>query len=168
MKNDLNLITELDTLLFTDLDTDAISRPLIWTRFRRHEDNDKRVNCSACNPNINGYVEGQLGCPYCKGYGYLSDQSLIKGYLYKQNEGKDRYNLHAFEKIGKADTTSYVLVTPYDVKPLNEDYIELVDLDSNGKIAMPLKMTERLKVIFNRSMRASTNKTDFNISYLGG
>lgn len=168
MKNDLNLITELDTLLFTDLDTDAISRPLIWTKFRRQADESKRINCSACNSNINGYVEGQLGCPYCRGYGYLSDQQIIKGYVYKQNEGKDRYNLHTFEKVGKADTTSYVLVTPHNVKPLNEDYIEFVELTDNGMIAMPLKITERSKVIFNRSMRASTHISDFNISYLGG
>lgn len=167
MRNDLNLSNELDTLLFTDLDTDAISRPLIWTKFRRNGDN-KRVNCSACNSGINGYVEGQFSCPYCKGHGWLSDQSIIKGYTYKQNEGKDRYNLHTFEKVGKADTTSYILITPNSIKPQNEDYIEFVDLDDNGRILIPLKITEKSKVIFNRSMKASTSRSDYNVAYLGG
>lgn len=168
MKNDLDLVTELDTLLFTDIDTDAINSPFLWTSFRRGELEDQKVKCSSCNGSDNGYIEGQLGCPYCKGYGYLSDQHIIKGYLYKQNEGRDRYNLQAFDKIGKASTTSHILITRNNVRPLNEDYIEFLELDDDGRIAIPLKITGRMRVIFNKKMRASTNKIDYVVSYLGG
>lgn len=166
MRNDLNLDLELKDLLFTDKDTDAISRPVIWTEFRRKTDNTK-VNCSGCNPDNLGYVEGQLGCPYCQGAGYLWDQKLIEGYVYKANENKDRYNLGMVSSAGKADSTSFVLITPFDIRPQIEDTISIPRLDEYGRLAIPLFIEDKQRVIYSRSTRASKSQ-DYFITYLGG
>ena len=167
MKNDLNLNDELNDLLFTDIDTDAISRPVLWTAYRRSVEG-KKINCSACNPDDTGYVEGQLGCPYCGGKGYMWDQKLINGYLYKQNEGKDRYNMNMFSDAGKADVTSFVLITPFDKSPLIEDTIDILGLDTNNRIQIPMYFESSLKVIYGRGVKASTKQADFHVAFLGG
>lgn len=167
MKNDIDLIQELDELLFTELDTDPISRPLLWTKFRRGVD-DKKINCLACNPSNNvGYVEGQIGCPYCNGRGYMFDQLLIKGYCYKQSEGSDNYNLKTNSKAGLTNTTRSILVTTYDIKPIHEDLIYIPKLENN-LIKVPLEFEETFQVVFRKEFKGSTNSKDFNISYLGG
>ena len=165
MKNDLNLADELSTLLFTDNETDAISRTVLWTAYRRN--GRGKLNCSACNPTNIGYVEGQLGCPYCSGKGYMWDQKLIKGYMYKQNEGKDRYNLNMLSTAGKTDTTSYVLVTSFDIKPMIEDTVSILRMDGD-KIHIPIEIEETMKIVYSRDLRASNNSADLHISYLGG
>lgn len=167
MKNDLNLIHELNDLLFTDKDTDPISRPVLWRRFRRHGETKLRIRCSGCNPE-QGYSEGQLGCPYCKGYGYLYDEEILDGYLYKQNEGKDRYNLKMENILGKSDTTSYVLITPFDKSPLIDDTIYIFKLSDDNKILVPVVYEETMKVIYARTYKASTHGKDFSVSFLGG
>jgi len=166
MKNNLDLRDELYTLLFTDKETDKISRPVIWTAYRRN--GKDKINCSACNPHNQGYVEGQLGCPYCDGKGYMWDQKIIEGYMYKQNEGKDRYNLNMLSNAGKSNTTSYVLVTPFDIEPMIEDTISIIKLNSDNKIEVPIQIKETVKVVYSRNMKASQNDKDFHISYLGG
>lgn len=169
MKNTLDLSQELHQLLFTDEDTDAIKRPLIWRRFRRQEGTTKKINCSACNPSENsGYIEGQYGCPYCSGEGYLWDEQLIEGYLYKQNEGKDRYNLNMASEAGKTNSTFNVLVTLFDTAPVIEDTIQVLSVDSDSRIAVPINIELSQKVVYSRYLRASRNSKDFNISYLGG
>lgn len=167
MRNDIDLNTELSELLFTDNDTDAISRPVVWKAYRRDSKNN-RINCSSCNATDTGYVEGQFGCPYCDGKGYLWDETIISGYLYKQNEGKDRYNLNMFENAGKANTTSFVLITPFDKAPFIEDTISILKLDSNNRIEVPLLYESSLKVVYSRSVKASKKRADFNVSFLGG
>lgn len=167
MKNDLNLSDELGDLLFTDVDTDQISRPVLWVRYRRDDLNHK-VNCPSCNPIDIGYVEGQLGCPYCRGKGYMWDEQIISGYLYKQNEGKDRYNMNMLSTAGKSNTTSFVLITAVDKAPLIEDTISLLVLNTNNKIKIPMIAEETLKVVYSRGQKASTNQKDFNVAFLGG
>ena len=167
MKNDLNLVDELDDLLFSDKDTDRISRPVLWLKYRR-DGQEHKINCPSCNPVDIGYVEGQLGCPSCKGKGYLWDEKIIEGYLYKQNEGKDRYNMNLFSVAGKANVTSYVLITPFDKAPLKEDTISILELDTSNMIKVPVNYIETVKVIYNRGQKASTNYKDFNVSFLGG
>ena len=69
---------------------------------------------------------------------------------------------------GKADVTSYVLVTPFDIEPMIEDTISILKVTLDNKIAIPLVREETVKVVYSRKMRASKNKADFHISYLGG
>ncbi len=167
MKNNINLTDELNSLLFKDDITDQIWSPFLWKGYRRNDLGNK-INCQGCNPsNAVGYIEGQFSCPYCKGEGYLYDEKLIKGYVYKQNEGKDRYNLQMATTAGKVSTTSYVLITPPDVLTGLDDVISILKL-TDGKINVPITVTEAMKVIYTRSFKASKNDKEFNVAFLGG
>lgn len=166
MKNTLNLEQEFSSLLFEDKEQEAISRPLLWRQYRRTPTGNK-INCRGCNPTDLGYVEGQPSCPYCSGLGYLWDEELIKGYMYKANDNKDRYNLKMTDVVGKSDTTSYVLVTPFDIFPKLEDTISILELGTNGLLTVPLIASETVAVVYSRQYH--TGRTGrYCISQLGG
>lgn len=167
MKNDINLVHELDELLFTDNDTDAIAKPFLWKRFRRVESGAKEF-CPSCNPINSGIIEGQLGCIYCEGLGYLWDEVLIQGYTYQQNSGRDKYNLGMKANVGRADNTQLMLVTPGTWKPEKEDFITDLMVNEYGQIQVPIELGDTYKVIQNRVLRASKNKVDFYLTHLGG
>lgn len=167
MKNTLDIKKELSLLLFTDVDTDPIARPFRWRSFRRDE-NKRRVCCPSCNPDINGYIEGQFGCPYCEGLGYLFDEKIIQGYIYKQASGKDKYNLGMPTTAGKSTVSDYILVTRASIKPQLEDKISVFKLTEDSKIAIPIHYEDTYKVIYTRDLRASLNNSDYTVTFLGG
>lgn len=168
MKNSIDLNKELRDLLFTDKDTEAISSPLLHTQYRRTEEG-LRQNCLACNPSLTvGYIEGQSSCPYCLGHGYIFDEKIIRGYLYKQNSGQDKYNLKYFDKAGKLDTASYLLITDKTINIKEEDKISILKLDDKGLISVPIRLISTHRVVADRNMVASRTNSDFNLNYLGG
>ena len=46
--------------------------------------------------------------------------------------------------------------------------LSILKMNLDNKIAIPLVIEETVKVVYSRGMRASKNKADFHISYLGG
>ncbi len=163
---ELNLAEEVYDLLFTDKDCSPIYSPYIWRKIRRTEDN-RKIKCSSCNIN-SPYVEGQQTCPYCKGLGYVYDELLFSGYLYKQGVTRDFGNLWMKESIGTTDVSRYLLFTDKSIAIGLEDRILIPDLEEHGKLAIPLKISESCKCTYSRYFKASQNRADFNVALLGG
>lgn len=164
---ELNLVDEVFDLLFTDTDCSPISSPYIWRRFQRTPEG-RKVNCEACNPLNSSYTEGQKECPYCKGYGYVFNDQIISGYLYKQRATRDFSNLGMKVPAGTTDVSSYTLFTDSKVNLVLEDRILIPTLDDAGKIAIPFHINETCKCLYSRYLKASNNKEDYNIALLGG
>lgn len=164
---DLNLAEEVYDLLLTDKDCDPIYSPFVWRKFRRTS-NNRKARCSACNPENSVYVEGQHECPYCDGLGYIFDDTLIVGYLYKQGITRDFGNLWMNSKVGTTDVSRYLLFTDKSLSIGLEDRILIPDLDDDGRIAVPLRINEVCKCTYSRYFKASQNKADFNVALLGG
>ena len=164
---ELIIADEIYSLLFTEEDCSPISSPFIWRKFRRTE-NNRKLNCSACNPVGSNYVEGQHECPYCNGLGYIYDDTIILGYLYKQSVIKDFGNLWMKEQIGTTDVSRYTLFTDKSVSIGLEDRILFPDLTENGQIAIPIKIVESCKCSYSRYFKASQQRSDFNVALLGG
>ncbi len=165
MTQDIHLDKELYELLFTDNITQRIARPLIWTRFRRDAEY-QRLPCPSCNTNT-GYKEGQYGCPYCKGLGYLWDEEIFEGYIYRKGSSKESSSYSMSSYAGRADNSSFALVTTKDIKPLMADRINIISLLDNGRIAIPIVKTDELVVTYDRDYKASHLGKDFNYCLLG-
>lgn len=164
---ELDIATEVYELLFTDKDCSPINSPYIWRRFNRKE-NGRKENCPACNPEGSVYVEGQKSCPYCLGYGYTFNDTLIQGYTYKASNTRDFGNLWMKEPIGTSDVSRYLLFTDKSILIGLEDRILIPTLNDSGMIQIPLLINETCKCIYSRYYRASNNKSDFNFALLGG
>ena len=164
---ELNIAEEVYDLLFTDVDCSPISTPYIWKKFRRDENNSK-VNCKACNPIDSLYVEGQKGCPYCDSLGYLFDEHLFLGYLYKQGVTRDFGNLWMKTAAGTTDVSRYLLFTDNKTAIGLEDRVLIPDLDENARIRIPYHKVESCKCTYSRYFKASQNRADFNVALLGG
>jgi hypothetical protein len=164
---ELNLEEEVYDLLFTDKDCSPISSPYIWRKFKRASDN-RKINCLSCNKPDSLYVEGQKGCPYCSGYGYVYNDVIIKGYLYKQGITRDFGNLWMKTKTGTTDVSRYIFFTDSSVVLGLEDRILIPTLNEEGLISIPLHINETCKCTYSRYFKASKNRADFNVSLLGG
>ena len=164
---EINLADEVYDLLFTDKDCSPIFSPFIWKKFKRTASN-RKLNCPACNKETNTYIEGQQQCPYCDGLGYLFDDVIISGYLYKQGVTKDFGNLWMKAPIGTTDASRYLLFTDNTIALGLEDRLLIPDYDDNARIAIPLSINEVCKCTYSRYFKASQNKSDFNVALLGG
>lgn len=164
---ELNLAEEVYDLLLTDKDCSPIYSPYIWKKFRRNSEN-RKIRCNACNIIDSPYVEGQQSCPYCSGLGYVYDEKLFPGYLYKQGVTRDFGNLWMKEPVGTTDVSRYLLFTDKHTSIGLEDRILIPELNLEGKIAIPLDIVETCKCTYSRYFKASQNKTDFNVALLGG
>lgn len=164
---ELDIATELSDLLFTDVDCSPIQTPYIWKKFRR-DSNNNRENCLSCNPKGSLIIEGQHSCPYCYGVGYIYDEVLFSGYMYQKDTSRDFTNLHQFKTSGKSDTTRFILVTDKNTTINLEDGVKVVRLNSDGKIHIPITITNTYKCLYTRYFKASNKNADFNIALLGG
>lgn len=164
---ELDLAKEVYDLLFTDTDCSPIQSPFIWRKFRRTTDN-KKINCTSCNKVGSLYVEGQKTCPYCYGFGYIFDDKIFSGYLYKQGVTRDFGNLWMKTEAGTTDVSRYLLFTDKEVAIGLEDRILIPDYDQHSRIAIPLNINETCKCTYSRYFKASQNKADFNVALLGG
>lgn len=164
---ELNVAEEVYDLLFTDKDCSPISTPYIWKKFRR-DSNNRKINCNACNPIDSLYIEGQKGCPYCDSLGYIFDEKLFLGYLYKQGVTRDFGNLWMKTEAGTTDVSRYLLFTDKNIAIGLEDRVLIPDLDDNGRIKIPLHKIESCKCTYSRYFKASQSRADFNVALLGG
>ena len=164
---ELNLEEEVYDLLFTDKDCSPIYTPFIWRKFERTS-NNRKVNCMSCNKPDSLYIEGQDTCPYCKGYGYMFKDKIIKGYLYKSSNTRDFGNLWMKTQIGTTDVSRYILFTDSSAILNTEDRLLIPNLNMEGRIEIPLHINEVCKCTYSRYFKASQNRADFNVSLLGG
>lgn len=164
---ELNIAEEVYDLLFTEVDCSPIYSPYIWRKFRRTSSNRKQ-RCTSCNVDNNPNVEGQQECPYCSGLGFLFDEYIFSGYLYKQGVTRDFGNLWMKIPAGTTDVSRYLLFTDNKISIGLEDRILIPDLNEDGRIDVPLKINESCKCTYSRYFKASQNRADFNVALLGG
>ena len=164
---ELDLSVEVADLLHTDKDCSPIKAPMIWVRFRR-DSNSNKIRCNGCNGESSVYKEGQKSCPYCSGYGYLFDEQIIDGYLYKYNEMRSRFNMIYPSEAGRLNSTDFQLITDKTILIEEEDKIKVPKLNTNGMIKVPLVFEDIFMCLYSRTYRASYNKAEFNLAVLGG
>lgn len=139
--------------------------PVIHRRFRRNE-LEERLPCPGCNPTASGTVEGDLGCPYCKGLGWLWDDKIITGWLYSFDTRKANMDLTSPTPAGRDSDKDFKIVTIGDYYIHPGDYIFDVKLDKNKRIHMPLILQERFLCIYSDRYTSNGSNSEYNVAGL--
>lgn len=123
-----------------------------------------RIKCPTCNHDYNN--EGKIGCPTCDGIGYLWDEKLIIGYIYRPQHIRLADQLSKFSNIGRMDNPAFVIVTPHKYKVKTGDFVYAISTQDNGGIVIPLVKTHRYMCTSGLNLRLDFNKVEFNSSVL--
>jgi|GEM_PF-6607650 len=119
-----------------------------------------KVKCNTCNHDYNN--AGKPGCPSCDGVGYLWDEKLIIGRIYRPQQIRLSDQLAQFANIGRMSNASMILITPHVYKINASDILYEIELTDNGGIHFPI--IKKIKYMCNSSiqMRLDRNKLEFN------
>lgn len=139
--------------------------PFIHRKFRR-DSMENTIHCPACNPTASGTVEGDLGCPYCKGLGWLWDDKIITGWIYGFNDRKARESLQSPESVGRDKDADFKLVTINDYMIFPGDLIFDIKLDENKRIRMPLIIQEKFHCVYSDRFTSSGINSEYNVAGL--
>ena len=162
---ELNLEEEVYDLLFTDKDCSPISSPYIWRKFKRASDN-RKINCLSCNKPDSLYVEGQKGCPYCKGDGYLWDEVIQMGWFFRPNIRTAISSMVMASPVGRDLNKETRLLTSPEVFVYEGDVIYDIKIDENKKIAIPLLRQEEYFCYFSERYASNQTNSEFNVAGL--
>ncbi len=119
-----------------------------------------KVKCPTCNHDYNN--EGKLGCPSCDGVGYLWDEKLIIGKVYRPQHIRLADQLSKFTNLGRVDHPAFILLSPYQYKISGGDIIYAIQTTENGGIEIPIIKTHKYMCVSSIPMKLDFNKTEFN------
>lgn len=119
-----------------------------------------KIKCNTCNHDYNN--SGTVGCPSCDGVGYLWDEKLIVGYMYRPQQIRLSDQYSNFSQIGRNDSPSFILITPKEYRVALGDYVYSIDTTDDGGIHMPLIKTNKYLAVSSIPMRLDKGKLEFN------
>lgn len=121
-----------------------------------------KIKCNTCNQDYNN--AGKPGCPSCDGIGYLWDEFLIIGRLYRPQQLRLSDQLAQFANVGRMSNASMILISPHIYKLNSGDILYEIGLTDDGGIKFPI--IKRIKYLCSSSipMRLDRNKIEFNSS----
>ncbi len=119
-----------------------------------------KIKCNTCNHEYGN--SGIVGCPSCDGVGYLWDEKLIVGYMYRPQQIRlsEQYSNHL--QIGRNDNPSFILITPKEYKIALGDYIFSIDTTDDGGIKIPLIKTNKYLAVSSIPMKLDQGKIEYN------
>ena len=162
---ELKIEEELRDLLFTTTDCSPLFMPMIHRKFRR-DYYDNRINCPACNSTASGELEGQIGCPYCSGLGWLWDDVIIEGWLYNFQPRKAANSLTYPSPVGQDLDRDHQIVTKPECYIHPGDLIFDVKIDENKRIQIPLVIQEKYLCTYSDRMTSNGSNSEYNIAGL--
>lgn len=139
---------KFNILLHRQIRKDTVNAPFI-----------NKIKCTACNYN-DGSV-GKTGCPKCDGIGYLWDERLITGYMYRPQQIRLSDQLSRYSRLGQMDQSSFILITASKYEISLGDILYSVDLNSNGGINIPIVKTNKYICSSSIPMRLDFNKVEY-------
>lgn len=162
---ELIITDELRDLLFSTKDATPLQTPFLHKRYRRDFDGGK-LPCPSCNAGISGTREGRKGCPYCKGDGYLWDELIIEGWLFRANI---RTAISSYDMPTQAgiDLNKEIRFLTMPEIFINEgDIISKIKIGTNKKISIPLTRHEEYLCYFSERFASNQSDSEFNIAGL--
>lgn len=121
----------------------------------------KRI-CKTCNKDYSN--EGRTGCPDCDGVGYLWDEKLIVGYIYRPQYIRLSDQMGYAANVGRMKNGSNLLITPVEYKIDSGDILYEVNCNDNGGITVPVVKEKKHLVVSGKPMRLDYNKVEFYMS----
>ena len=159
LTNELNIKEELDLFLDgTDFGTPKYN---VFIHRKTRFVNDKKVHCGTCwNKETQ---EGRLGCPDCDGVGYLWDEKLIIGYIYRPQYIRLTDEMQHATPVALAQNKSMTLITPIQFKFSEGENILLPHLTDQGAIIAPISIQEQYIITAAQTIRLDNGKAEYNI-----
>lgn len=162
---ELIITDELNDLLYSDKDCTAIRIPFLHKKFRRDSELKKEF-CPACNFGVSGTKEGQKGCPYCGGEGYLWDEVIQLGWFFRPNIRTAISSLDYPSTVGRDLNKEIKLLTTPEIFIYEGDFIYNIKIDENKNIAVPLLRQEEYFCYFAERFASNQSNSEFNIAGL--
>ena len=160
--SEIDIPTEVQSILYDDVNFKKIGVPFVSRKFRRTS-NNKRVNCLACNKASDGSVEGIQQCPYCQGTGFLFDETIEVGFFYRTRYFALSSNLREDTSAGRADTPEMTLITSQDIILEELDHVKPYNLLPNGNIKIPPSFAYDYEIYYARQMSTGRSGINYNI-----
>ena len=161
---ELDIAKEIFELLNTDKDCTPLRKPFIHKAIRMV--NGERVRCPSCNAGVNGIKEGSLSCPYCKGMGFLWDETIQDGWFFKPNLRTASRAYNYPQEVGRDIEKRGQLLTLPDVFINEGDEIYEVKVDSNKRISIPIIIHQKYSCFFSERFASDQSDSEFNIAGL--
>lgn len=156
---------ELKELLFTDKDCTPIRSLFLHKKYRRDADLEK-VACPSCNYGISGTKEGQKGCPYCKGDGFLWDESIVSGWFFRPNIRTAISSYMLPSEAGRDLNKEVRLLTPPEVFIAEGDIVYDIKINKDKRIHIPILRYEDYLCYFAERYASNQSDSEFNIAGL--
>lgn len=123
-----------------------------------------KIVCTTCNHSYDN--RGREGCPDCDGVGYLWDEKLIIGYMYRPQQIRLSDQYASQMPLGRNHDASILLITPYKYQVGLADIIYSVESNDNGGIIIPISKGTKYMCVAPTKARLDFNKIEFNTSVL--
>ena len=160
LTNELNIKEELDLFLDgTDFGTPKYN--VFVLRKTRLGGDGHRINCGTCWNHET--QEGRLGCPDCDGVGYLWDEKLIIGYIYRPQYIRLTDEMQHATGVALSQNKSMTLITPIQFKFSDGENVILPYLTDDGAIMAPIKVQEKYIITAAQVIRLDNGKAEYNI-----
>lgn len=127
---------------------------------------ENRIHCPSCNPTASGTAEGDLGCPYCKGLGWLWDDKIINGWMYNLESRKAVTSMISPESVGRDKDVDMKIVTLNDHFIFPGDLIFDLKIDKNKRIHMPLIIQEKFYCVYSDRFTSNQTNSEYNVAGL--
>ncbi len=102
----------------------------------------------------------------CDGVGYLWDEKLIIGYMYRPQQIRLSDQYASQIQLGRNHNASILLITPYKYQVGLADIIYSVESNDNGGIIIPISKGIKYMCVAPTKARLDFNKIEFNTSVL--
>lgn len=162
---ELIITDEIYDLLATTTDCTPLQVPFIHRKFKR-DSNEKRIACPGCNPEGSGTKEGEESCPYCKGAGWLWEENIENGWLFRPNIRTAITSYVYPQEVGRDLNKEARLLTLPDVFIHEGDYIYDIKLNKDKRIHIPIKIHEKYLCYFSERYASNQSNSEFNIAGL--
>lgn len=162
---ELKIDKELEDLLFTDTDCTPLFHPVLTRSIRKSK--GYQVHCPSCNPSISGKGQGEKYCPYCDGIGFLWDEKIIDGWVYRGTFlSSKNTSLGIPLDLADNDFKLFYLVTHKSIALDLNDYALIPSLDSRGRIVVPFTFEETFKVVDSIKKASNQRESEYNVAKL--
>lgn len=160
--DELDLVEEI-SLFLDGTDFGVPKYNTFVQRKARLEDNIK-VKCDTCWNQVS--QEGRKGCPDCDGVGYLWDEKLIIGYMWRPNYIRLSDEGSHLKPVAQSQNKGMTLITPKEFILRDEEVIIVPRVEDNGTVTMPLEVDEKFIITAAQKIRLHHNRIEYNIASL--
>jgi hypothetical protein len=156
---EVDLREELDSLLHGS-DAEIPKGQYYILRRMRHQNGDGPLIPCPCQSKVTRESDVDDFCPYCLSEGYLCDEEWIFGYKVRLRLKRSMDGIIQ-GKSGFIWPEPVYLFLPYNVNPCKEDRVLAPQIDDEGNIPEPFKISHYYQIQIVNPLRSDFGRIEF-------